>query len=91
VAQGLRASAGTISSAALIRVAVFGVLASTGTPSIKEIGSGLSVAIALDATLVWLILVPTTMEIMRRWNWWLPKPLQGVLPRADFELAPARA
>jgi uncharacterized membrane protein YdfJ with MMPL/SSD domain len=92
VAQGLRASAATISSAALIMVAVFGVFASTGTPSIKEIGLGLSVAIALDATLVRLILVPATMEIMGRWNWWLPKPLARVLPRTDFEgRAPARA
>jgi uncharacterized membrane protein YdfJ with MMPL/SSD domain len=85
VAQGLRASAGTISSAALIMVAVFAVFASTGTPSIKEIGLGLSVAIALDATLVRLILVPATMELMGRWNWWLPKPLARVLPRTDFE------
>jgi uncharacterized membrane protein YdfJ with MMPL/SSD domain len=92
VAEGLRASAGTISSAALIMVAVFAVFAGTGTPSIKEIGVGMSVAIALDATLVRLILVPATMEIMGRWNWWLPKPLARVLPRADFESrAPARA
>jgi uncharacterized membrane protein YdfJ with MMPL/SSD domain len=95
VAQGLRASAATISSAALIMVAVFGVFASTGTPSIKEIGLGLSVAIALDATLVRLILVPATMEIMGRWNWWLPRPLARVLPRTDLEGgskgAPARA
>jgi uncharacterized membrane protein YdfJ with MMPL/SSD domain len=85
VAQGLRASAATISSAALIMVAVFGVFASTGTPSIKEIGLGLSVAIALDATLVRLILVPATMEIMGRWNWWLPGWLDRILPHAGFE------
>jgi uncharacterized membrane protein YdfJ with MMPL/SSD domain len=84
VAQGLRASAATISSAALIMVAVFGVFASTGTPSIKEIGLGLSVAIALDATLVRLILVPATMEIMGRWNWWLPGWLDRLLPRSGF-------
>jgi hypothetical protein len=41
--------------------------------------------IALDATLVRLVLVPATMEIMGKWNWWLPKPLARVLPRADFE------
>jgi uncharacterized membrane protein YdfJ with MMPL/SSD domain len=95
VAQGLRASAATISSAALIMVAVFAVFAGTGTPSIKEIGLGLSVAIALDATLVRLILVPATMELLGRWNWWLPGPLARVLPRTDFEgrteRAPARA
>jgi uncharacterized membrane protein YdfJ with MMPL/SSD domain len=85
VAQGLQASAKTISSAALIMVAVFGVFALTGVPSIKEIGLGLSVAIALDATLVRLILVPATMEIMGRWNWWLPRPLQRVLPGTAFE------
>src|SRR5688572_18093061 len=85
VAQGLRASAGTISSAALIMVAVFAVFAGTGTPSIKEIGVGMSVAIALDATLVRLILVPATMEIMGRWNWWLPKRVDRVLPHAGFE------
>ena len=85
VAEGLRASAGTISSAALIMVAVFGVFAGTGTPSIKEIGVGMSVAIALDATLVRLILVPATMEIMGRWNWWLPKRVDRVLPHAGFE------
>ena len=92
VAQGLRASAATISSAALIMVAVFAVFAGTGTPSIKEIGLGLSVAIALDATLVRLILVPATMEIMGRWNWWLPERMKRVLPRADFDTAaePAR-
>jgi uncharacterized membrane protein YdfJ with MMPL/SSD domain len=85
VAEGLRASAGTISSAALIMVAVFSVFASTGTPSIKEIGVGMSVAIALDATLVRLILVPATMEIMGRWNWWLPRRVDRVLPHAGFE------
>jgi uncharacterized membrane protein YdfJ with MMPL/SSD domain len=85
VAEGLRASAGTISSAALIMVAVFGVFAGTGTPSIKEIGVGMSVAIALDATLVRLILVPATMEIMGRWNWWLPGRLDRLLPHAGFE------
>ena len=85
VAQGLRSSAATISSAALIMVAVFGVFAGTGTPSIKEIGLGLSVAIALDATLVRLVLVPATMELMGRWNWWLPKPLARILPRTELE------
>jgi RND superfamily putative drug exporter len=89
VAQGLRASAATISSAALIMVAVFAVFAGTGVPSVKEIGLGLAVAIALDATLVRLILVPATMELMGRWNWWLPRPLARVLPDTSFEGSPA--
>jgi uncharacterized membrane protein YdfJ with MMPL/SSD domain len=90
VAQGLAASAKTISSAALIMVAVFAVFAGVGVPSVKEIGLGLSVAIALDATLVRLVLVPAAMELMGRWNWWLPRPLARILPRTDWE-APDRA
>jgi uncharacterized membrane protein YdfJ with MMPL/SSD domain len=91
VAEGLRGSARTISSAALIMVAVFAVFAFTGVPSVKEIGLGLAVAIALDATLVRLVLVPATMEIMGRWNWWLPRPLARILPRAAFEASSHRA
>ena len=90
VAEGLARSARTISSAALIMVAVFAVFAGTGVPSVKEIGLGLAVAIALDATIVRLILVPATMELMGKWNWWLPRPLERVLPEAPFE-APAEA
>jgi uncharacterized membrane protein YdfJ with MMPL/SSD domain len=85
VAQGLARSAATISSAALIMVAVFTVFAGVGVPSVKEIGVGLAVAIALDATIVRLVLVPATMEIMGDWNWWLPGPLDRVMPDADFE------
>jgi uncharacterized membrane protein YdfJ with MMPL/SSD domain len=66
---------------------VFAVFAGTGVPSIKEIGLGLSVAIALDATLVRLVLVPAAMELMGRWNWWLPAPLGRVLPRRTLEEA----
>ena len=88
VAQGLAASAATISSAALIMVAVFAVFAGTGVPSVKEIGLGLAVAIALDATIVRLVLVPATMQLMGQWNWWLPRSLDRVLPHTDFE-APA--
>jgi uncharacterized membrane protein YdfJ with MMPL/SSD domain len=85
VAEGLRGSARTISSAALIMVCVFSIFALTGVPSIKEIGLGLAVAIAIDATLVRLVLVPATMRLMGRWNWWLPRPLDRLLPRTDLE------
>ncbi len=89
VAQGLARSAATISSAALIMVAVFSVFAGTGVPAVKEIGVGLAVAIALDSTLVRLVLVPATMELMGRWNWWLPSPLARFLPETDFEASGA--
>ena len=85
VAEGLEASARVITSAALIMVVVFSTFALTGVPQIKEIGVGLAVAIALDATLVRLVLVPAAMELMGDWNWWLPRRLDRVLPRADLE------
>ena len=85
VAEGLAASAKTISSAAIIMVAVFAIFALTGLPQVKEIGVGLAVAIFLDATLVRLVLVPATMELMGKWNWWLPGPFERWLPEIDFE------
>ncbi len=85
VAEGLSTSARTISSAALIMTAVFAVFVLTGVPSIKELGMGNAVAIALDATLVRLILVPATMQLMGKWNWWLPSWLDRILPNLDFE------
>jgi len=85
VAEGLQASAKVITSAAVIMVVVFAIFATTGVPQIKEIGLGLAVAIALDATLVRLVLVPATMELMGDWNWWVPKWLDKRLPNADFE------
>jgi RND superfamily putative drug exporter len=90
VAQGLSSSARTITSAALIMVGVFAVFVGTGVPSIKEIGLGCAVAIALDATLVRLILVPAAMELLGEWNWWLPSPLARVLPKGSFEELPAQ-
>jgi RND superfamily putative drug exporter len=85
VAEGLSSSARTISSAALIMTAVFSVFMLTGVPSIKELGLGCAVAIALDATLVRLILVPAAMKLLGDWNWWMPAWLDRVLPELSFE------
>ncbi len=85
VAEGLSSSARTISSAALIMTSVFGVFVLTGVPSIKELGLGSAVAIALDATLVRLILVPAAMKLMGSWNWWMPSWLDRALPNLSFE------
>ena len=89
VAEGLATSARTITSAALIMVAVFAVFVSTGVPSIREIGLGCAVAIAVDATVVRLVLVPAAMELLGRWNWWVPAPLRRVLPARGLEEAVA--
>jgi RND superfamily putative drug exporter len=85
VAEGLSTSARTISSAALIMTCVFSVFVLTGVPSIKELGLGCAVAIALDATLVRLILVPAAMKLLGRWNWWMPSWLDRALPNLNFE------
>jgi RND superfamily putative drug exporter len=61
------------------------VLVLTGVPSIKKIGLGCAVAIALEAILVRLILVPAAMQLMGRWNWWLPSWLDRALPDFSFE------
>jgi RND superfamily putative drug exporter len=90
VAGGLAGSARTITSAALIMVAVFATFIATGVPSIQQIGLGTAVAIALDATLVRLVLVPAAMAVMGRLNWWLPKPLERLRPaRALRPAAPS--
>jgi uncharacterized membrane protein YdfJ with MMPL/SSD domain len=91
VAGGLSDSAKTISSAALIMVLVFLIFAAAGLPQVKEIGVGLAAAIFLDATVVRLILVPSTMELLGDLNWWLPKWLDRLLPELDFESAGAAA
>jgi RND superfamily putative drug exporter len=94
VAEGLASSASVITSAALIMVCVFSVFVLTGVPSIKQLGLGTAVAIAIDATLVRLILVPAAMELLGEWNWWLPKWLDRLLPHvglSDHQAAPPRS
>jgi uncharacterized membrane protein YdfJ with MMPL/SSD domain len=85
VSEGLSTGARTISSAALIMTSVFAVFVLTGVPSVKELGVGCAVAIALDATLVRLILVPAAMKLMGDWNWWIPAWLDRLLPNFSFE------
>ena len=63
---------------------VFAVFVLTGVPSIKELGLGCAVAIALDATLVRLILVPAAMKLMGRWNWWMPELARPRPPRPQL-------
>src|SRR4051812_43526495 len=89
VTEGLASSARTISSAALIMVSVFAVFIGTGVESIKEIGLGNAVAIGVDATIVRLVLMPAAMKLFGRWNWWLPRPLERVLPAAPERRARA--
>ena len=84
VAFGLRETAGMITGAALIMVAVFGAFASGETIINQQVGFGLSVAIFLDATLVRSVLVPATMEMLGARNWYLP-PFLRWLPDLRVE------
>ena len=89
VAEGLASSARIITSAATIMTVVFASFVLTGVPAIKEIGLGLAVAIAVDATITRLVLVPATMRLLGQWNWWLPGWLDRRLPHMAHE-APRR-
>jgi RND superfamily putative drug exporter len=80
VVTGLAATGRVISSAAAIMVAVFIGFAFDSNVLIKMLGIGMAVAIALDATVVRLVLVPATMTLLGRWNWWMPTWLDRVLP-----------
>jgi uncharacterized membrane protein YdfJ with MMPL/SSD domain len=85
VAEGVASSARLISSAALIMVAVFSAFVVTGVPAIKEIGLGLAVAIAVDATITRLVLVPSAMVLLGEANWYLPSWLERTLPQQAHE------
>ncbi len=85
VAYGVSTSARTITSAALIMIAVFIGFAFAGMPLVAELGVACAVAIAVDATVVRLVLVPALMAMFDEWNWWLPGWLARILPSVDFE------
>jgi RND superfamily putative drug exporter len=87
VARGLARTAPLITGAALLMVVVFGGFGLAGVVGIQELGVGLAIAVAIDATIVRMILVPAAMVLMGRWNWW--RPGRGVEVRVPDEL-PAR-
>jgi RND superfamily putative drug exporter len=75
VATGLQRTGGIITSAALLLVVVIGAFSTSGIVFIKMIGIGMIIAILVDATIVRALLVPATMRLLGRWNWWAPGPL----------------
>jgi uncharacterized membrane protein YdfJ with MMPL/SSD domain len=84
VADGLARTAGVITGAALIMVTVFAAFALAETVTIKSIGVGMALAVALDATIIRVLLVPATMRLLGRWNWWAPGPLGRFAERLGF-------
>lgn len=85
VVKGLGATAGVITAAALIMISVFLGFVTSADPVVKMMGIGLATAVAVDATIVRMVLVPATMALVGDPNWWLPKWLDRLLPRLDLE------
>jgi uncharacterized membrane protein YdfJ with MMPL/SSD domain len=94
VAQGIKSTAGVVTSAAVVMVLVFGVFALMPIVDMKEMGIGLAAAILIDATIVRAVLLPATMKLLGKWNWYLPRWLEW-LPNLEHERsvepAPQRA
>jgi RND superfamily putative drug exporter len=90
VTEGLARTARVITAAALIMVAVFGAFALSPEVFLKLIGVGLATAILVDATVVRMVLVPSVMQLLGDRNWWLPRWMDRLIPRAALE-APAGA
>jgi RND superfamily putative drug exporter len=89
VVDGISATARVITSAAIIMISVFGAFMLGDDTLIKMFGFGMAFAVFIDATLVRMVLVPATMELLGGANWWLPSWLDRILPRIDVEGAHA--
>jgi len=89
VSAGLATTARLITAAALIMVCVFGMFVLSDLRPLKLMGLGLAVAVAVDASIVRIVLVPATMELLGNANWWLPKWLDRILPHLAVEGSPS--
>ena len=85
VADGLAKTARVITAAAAIMVVVFLAFIAAPDVFLKLFGIGLASAIFLDATVVRMVLVPAVMQLLGKWNWWIPDWLERILPRLDVE------
>jgi RND superfamily putative drug exporter len=85
VADGLAATAKVITAAALIMTAVFGAFVLDDQIFLKIIGIGMAAAVVIDATIIRLVLVPASMELLGDKNWWMPRWLDRLIPHLDIE------
>jgi uncharacterized membrane protein YdfJ with MMPL/SSD domain len=92
IASGIKSTAGTVTGAAVVMVAVFGIFATLSLVDMKMMGVGLAVAVLIDATIVRAVLLPATMKLLGDANWYLPRSL-GWLPkvRTEGDVVPAAA
>jgi uncharacterized membrane protein YdfJ with MMPL/SSD domain len=87
IAHGIKSTAGVVTSAAIVMVAVFSVFITLPMIDLKEMGLGLALAVLIDATLVRAVLLPATMKLLGDANWYLPSWLNW-LPRLEHERTP---
>jgi uncharacterized membrane protein YdfJ with MMPL/SSD domain len=92
VGHGIKSTAGVVTSAAIVMVAVFSMFALSSELQMKQMGIGLAAAVLIDATIIRGVLLPATMKLLGDWNWWLPTSL-GWLPKIahEPEVQPAAA
>jgi RND superfamily putative drug exporter len=92
VAHGIKSTAGVVTSAAAVMIAVFAIFATLSMLEFKQMGVGLAVAVLIDATIVRAVLLPATMKLLGDWNWYLPKRLHW-LPKFEHEpqMEPSKA
>jgi uncharacterized membrane protein YdfJ with MMPL/SSD domain len=86
VRLGITRTAGTVTSAAIIMVAVFGLFASLSMIMMQQMGFGLAVAVLIDATVIRAVLVPATMKLLGEWNWYFPRGLEW-LPSLNADVS----
>ncbi|MGH2839339.1 MAG: MMPL family transporter [Solirubrobacteraceae bacterium] len=84
VSHGIKSTAGVVTSAAVVMVAVFAIFATLTAVEFKQMGVGLAVAVLIDATIVRAVLLPATMKLLGDWNWYLPRKLER-MPRIVHE------
>ena len=89
VSRAIKMTAGTVTSAAIVMVGVFALFGSLSFMIFKQMGVGLAFAVLLDATLVRGVLLPSTMKLLGRHNWWLPRSLRWLPRIGEPELEPA--
>ena len=87
IGYGIKQTAGVVTSAAVVMVAVFAIFATLSSLEFKQMGVGLAVAILIDATLVRAVLLPATMKLLGDWNWYLPSGLSW-LPTLRHDASP---
>ena len=90
VRYGITATAGVVTSAALVMVGVFSIFGTLSSLEIKQAGVGLAAAVLIDATIVRAVLLPAAMTLLGDRNWYLPRALEWI-PRAGAEAPPPPA